>query len=113
MTIALLSLGGVPPAAGFFGKFFLFEAAVDAGLVWLAIVGVLNAIIALYYYLIVIKIMYVDHGQFEEQVIPLAQPYVWTLVITTLAVLLLGTFAAQPIFDWASQGAGMLFARGL
>jgi NADH-quinone oxidoreductase subunit N len=113
MTIALLSLAGVPPAAGFFGKFFLFEAAVDAGLVWLAIVGVLNAIVALYYYLIVVKIMYVDHGQFEQQVIPVAQPYVWTLAITTLAVLLLGTFAAQPIFDWASQGAAMLFARGL
>ncbi len=113
MTIALLSLAGVPPAAGFFGKFFLFQAAVDAGLVWLAIVGVLNAIVALYYYLIVVKIMYVDHGQFEEQVIPVAQPYVWTLAITTLAVLLLGTFAAQPIFDWASQGAAVLFVRGL
>ena len=47
MTIALLSLAGIPPAAGFFGKFFLFNAAVEAGLVWLAIIGVLNSIVAL------------------------------------------------------------------
>ena len=63
MTIALLSLAGIPPTAGFVGKFFLFKAAVDAKLVWLAIIGVLNSIIALYYYLVVIKVMYVDRSK--------------------------------------------------
>jgi NADH-quinone oxidoreductase subunit N len=113
MTIALLSLAGVPPAAGFFGKFFLFQAAVEADLVWLALVGVINAIIGLFYYLIIVKIMYVDHGQFEERDIPVAQPYAWAIGITTVVVLLLGTVAAQPIFDWASRGASMLFAGAL
>ena len=62
ITIGLLSLGGIPPAAGFFGKFFLFQAAVNSNLVGLALIAVTNAIIALYYYLVVIKVMYVDIG---------------------------------------------------
>jgi NADH-quinone oxidoreductase subunit N len=107
MTIALLSLGGIPPAAGFFGKFFLFNAAVDAGLEWLAMVGVLNAIVALYYYLVVIKVMYVDHGEDEDQPLPIAQSAAWVLGITTVAVLILGVVPAA-VFDWARDGAQAL-----
>lgn len=110
LTIGLLSLAGIPPAAGFVGKFFLFNAAVDAGLVWLAVVGVLNSIVALYYYLIIIKIMYVDRGADDDQPIPVAQPYVWVLGITTAAVILLGTFIPGPVFTWAVDGAMRLFS---
>ena len=109
MTVALLSLGGVPPAAGFFGKFFLFQAAVNANLVWLALVGVINAIIALYYYLVVVKIMYVDRSPDEDKAIPVSQPYVWVLAITSVVVILLGTIGAQPVFDWALRSAAALF----
>jgi len=49
MAVGLLSLAGIPPAAGFFGKFFLFQAAVEANLIGLAFIGVLNAIVGLYY----------------------------------------------------------------
>ncbi|MCU0511614.1 MAG: NADH-quinone oxidoreductase subunit N [Anaerolineae bacterium] len=104
MTIGLLSLAGIPPAAGFFGKLFLFQAAVQANLVGLAIIGVLNAIIGLYYYLVIIKIMYVDHGQDEEKALPLPRSYAWALGISTVVVLILGVIPA-PIFDWAMQGA--------
>ncbi len=109
LTIALLSLGGIPPAAGFIGKFFLFRAAVDANLTWLAIVGVLNSIVALYYYLVVIKVMFVDRGTDERRVIPISAPYVLALTITCLGVVLLGTFLAQPVFDWATRAAQGLF----
>jgi len=109
MTIALLSLGGIPPTAGFFGKFFLFNAAVQADLTWLAIVGVLNAIVALYYYLIVIKVMYVDRSADEDQPIALSRASGWALALPGLVVLLLGTVAAQPVFEWAVQGALALF----
>ncbi len=109
MTIALLSLAGIPPTAGFFGKFFLFNAAVQSGQVWLAIVGVLNSIVALYYYLIVIKVMYVDRSEDESKPIPFSRPYVWVLGITTLGILILGTVGAQTIFDWAVRGASSLF----
>ncbi len=110
MTIALLSLAGIPPTAGFFGKFFLFNAAVQAGLVWLAILGVLNSIVALYYYLVVIKVMYVDRSPDEDKPIPVSSAYGWVLVITSVAILIIGTVGAQPIFDWAVNSARALFA---
>lgn len=109
MTVALLSLGGVPPAAGFFGKFFLFQAAVNSGLTWLAIVGVLNSIVALYYYLVVVKVMYVDRSPDEDKPIPVSRAYVWVLGITTIVVIVIGTFGVQPVFDWALRGAQALF----
>jgi NADH-quinone oxidoreductase subunit N len=108
MTIALLSLGGIPPAAGFFGKFFLFAAAVEAHLEWLAIIGVLNSIVALYYYLVLIKIMYVDRHEDEDKVIPVTRTGSWALGITTLAVLLLGLLPTW-VFDWATEAARTLF----
>ncbi len=110
MTIALLSLGGVPPAAGFFGKFFLFNAAVQADLVWLAVVGVINSIIALYYYLVVVKVMYVDKGKDEDVPITFNRTHAWVLGAAALIVVLLGTFGVQPIFDWALAGARALLA---
>ncbi|GAB4569310.1 MAG: NADH-quinone oxidoreductase subunit N [Anaerolineae bacterium] len=109
MTVAVLSLGGIPPAAGFFGKFFLFQAAVDSGLTWLALVGVLNAIVALYYYLMVIKVMYVDRSADEEEPLPVSQASRWALVITTFGIILLGV-VASPFYNWALRaGQELLF----
>lgn len=109
MTVSLLSLGGIPPAAGFFGKFFLFNAAVDSGFVWLALVGVINAIIALYYYLMVVKVMYVDRSASEDQPIAVAGSYRWALLVTTLGVIFLGV-VASPVYNWALQASqGLLY----
>jgi NADH-quinone oxidoreductase subunit N len=110
MTVALLSLAGIPPAAGFFGKFFLFRAAVDANLTWLAVAGILNAMVALYYYLVVIKVIFVDRSEAEEEPIAVSPPFVWALGLTTLGVVLLGTFLATPLFDWAVRAAQGLFS---
>ena len=104
MTIGLLSLGGIPPTAGFFGKFFIFNAAVEAGLEWLAIIGVLNAIVALYYYLVVIKVMYVDRTADDDKPIFLNRTAGWMLGICAVAVLILGIIPAA-VFDWARDGA--------
>ena len=108
ITIGLLSLGGIPPAAGFFGKFFLFQAAVNANLVGLALIAVTNAIIALYYYLVVIKVMYVDVGPDDDKAIAIPRAYAWSLGITALVVILLGTVAVTPIYEWALLGAAGL-----
>ena len=108
ITIALLSLGGIPPAAGFFGKFFLFQAAVNANLVGLALIAVANAIVALYYYLVVVKVMYVDVGPDDDRPIAIPRSYGWALGITALVVVLLGTVAVTPIYDWALLGANGL-----
>ncbi len=108
ITIGLLSLGGIPPAAGFFGKFFLFQAAVNANLVGLALIAVTNAIIALYYYLVIIKVMYVDVGPDDDLPIAIPRAYGWSLGLTALVVILLGTIAVTPIYDWAVLGASGL-----
>ncbi len=109
ITIALLSLAGIPPTAGFVGKFLLFRAAVDSGLTWLAIIGVLNSIIALYYYLVVIKVIYVDRGPDDEKPIDMPAPYGFVMAASTVAVVLLGTFLISPIVDWATEAGLDLF----
>jgi len=60
MTLALFSLAGIPPVAGFFGKFFLFTAAAEKGFYLLVLIAVLNTIISLYYYLLVVKAMFIN-----------------------------------------------------
>jgi NADH-quinone oxidoreductase subunit N len=60
MTLALFSLAGIPPVAGFFGKFFLFTAAAEMGFYLLVTVAVLNTIISLYYYLLIVKAMFIN-----------------------------------------------------
>ena len=63
MTLALFSLAGIPPVAGFFGKFFLFTAAAEKGFYLLVIIAVLNTIISLYYYLLVVKAMFINNSE--------------------------------------------------
>ncbi|HEC24203.1 MAG TPA: NADH-quinone oxidoreductase subunit N, partial [Chloroflexi bacterium] len=108
MVLAMLSLGGVPPLAGFFGKFFLFAAAVEAGYVWLAIVGVLNAIVALYYYLSVIKVMYVDPNE-DTRPVRVTPVFTGVLLFTGLGILVMGTIAG-PWWAWALNAASSLTA---
>jgi len=110
MAIALLSLAGIPPAAGFVGKFLLFRAAVDSGLTWLAMIGVVNSIIALYYYLIVIKIMFFDDSPAETPV-DMSGYYRLTLAVTAILVVLLGTFLASPLIDWSAAAGASLFEQ--
>ncbi len=59
-AIFMFSLAGIPPTAGFFGKLYVFLAAVDAGLTWLAIIGVLTSVVGAYYYLRIVRVMYFD-----------------------------------------------------
>jgi NADH-quinone oxidoreductase subunit N len=63
MTLALFSLAGIPPVAGFFGKFFLFTAAAQKGYYLLVLIAVLNTIISLYYYLLVVKAMFINKSE--------------------------------------------------
>jgi len=63
MTLALFSLAGIPPVAGFFGKFFLFTAAAEKGFYLLVLIAVLNTIISLYYYLLVVKAIFINKNE--------------------------------------------------
>ena len=62
MAVLMFSMAGIPPMAGFIGKFYVFKAAVDAGLYTLAIIGVLTSVVSAYYYLRIIKVMYFDEA---------------------------------------------------
>ncbi len=105
MLIFMLSFTGVPPTLGFLGKFFLFRTVVQAGFIWLAIIGVLTSLISAYYYLRVLVIMYFREGEPEAE-----RP--WLLRLTT-GLTALGTVAlsiiAVPLFQWASQAVLKLF----
>jgi len=92
MTVFMLSLAGVPTLAGFTGKFYLFTAAVDSGHVDLAIVGVLNSVVSMYYYLAVPIRMYMADG--SKEIPDTAQrPYlVATLLIASVGTVFLGLF---------------------
>lgn len=65
LTVFLLSLAGIPPTLGFFGKFYMFNAAIGEGLLWLAVWGVINSVISVYYYLRPIVVMYMKEGDAE------------------------------------------------
>jgi NADH-quinone oxidoreductase subunit N len=104
MTIFLLSLGGVPPTGGFFGKFYLFKAAMESPqLYWLVIVGVLNSVVSIYYYLRIVVAMY-----FRDPMRPLEPTDGVSmragLLITAIAVVLLGIFPGTFV-DWAGPVA--------
>ncbi|HEX3053037.1 MAG TPA: NADH-quinone oxidoreductase subunit N [Aggregatilineaceae bacterium] len=109
MVLALISLGGIPPAAGFVGKFLLFRAAVNADLIWLALVGIINVIISLYYYLTIVKVMYVDRGPNDDVPILVTGPYRWALGIAAAGVVLFGTVMVSPLLDWATEAAKELY----
>ena len=108
MMVTFLSLAGMPPLGGFMAKFFVFAAAVKAGLVWLAIIGVLNAIVGLYYYLIVLKVVYLYRSEDEDQKVLLTRPYTLALSILVIGIIILGTLFG-PWAEWSARAASALF----
>lgn len=108
MMVTFLSLAGMPPLGGFVAKFFVFAAAVNAGLVWLAIIGVLNTIVGLYYYLVVLKVVYLYRSEEEDKPVPLTRPYALALTILVAGIILLGTLFG-PWAEWSTRAASALF----
>lgn len=88
-TIALVSLIGIPPTAGFIGKLYLFNAAVQSDLAWLAVVGMVNSVVSAYYYLRIVRIMYLVPIEDKERV-PSSMPMRLSLGIATLGILAIG-----------------------
>lgn len=108
MLVAFLSLAGMPPLAGFMAKIFVFAAAVKVGLVWLAFLGVLNSIVGLYYYLTVLKYVYLFRSDDEGQPLAISRPYSIALTILIVGIILVGTLFG-PWFNLSTQIASSLF----
>jgi NADH-quinone oxidoreductase subunit N len=105
-SLFLLSLAGVPPTAGFFGKWFIFKSAIDAGLYWLAVLGFVNSVVGAYYYLRVLVYMYMREPAAGAPVaVPMRSGYVAAaLLVSAVLVLALG-LAPTRVLDVAVRAA--------
>ena len=110
MLLFMLSLGGIPPTAGFMGKFWLFGAAIDSGYYWLAVIGVLNSAISLYYYVRLVVFMYLKKETIGSE--PTSTPALtFTLAVAVVATLVLGVYP-RLLFEVAEASARTLGAAG-
>ena len=108
LTVFLLSLIGVPLTGGFFGKFYVFKAALDGGLVWLTVLGLLNSAVAAYYYLRIIVVMYMYEP--TDTLDSLQAPTMGTrlaLWLSAAATLVLGIFPGF-VLDFAGKSANLV-----
>jgi len=99
----MLSLAGIPPMAGFVAKYYVFAAAIQAGYTWLVIIALLMAVVSLYYYANVVRVMYLVQEDNPHHIVP-ALPATIVLVLTGIGVLIFGIFP-QPIMDMALAAA--------
>jgi NADH-quinone oxidoreductase subunit N len=110
MAIFLISLTGLPPTAGFIGKLYLFAALINAKLIWLAIVGVLNSVIALYYYVRIIRNLFLRDS--VGSVEPIAFSFSQSLLLTVMLIptLVLGLYFG-PLVEFAQYSVTMFGLR--
>ena len=106
LALALVALVGVPPTGIFFSKLYIFTAALNSDLAWLAVVGVVNSVVSAYYYLRVVRIMYLEPAASEER-LPSSYPFRLALGLSVLAVLFVGVVPG-PLFRLAEIAVGSL-----
>ena len=108
LTVFLLSLIGVPLTGGFFGKFYIFSAALESHLVWLAVLGLLNSAVAAYYYLRLLVVMYMhEPGEAATHAEPLSPGLSAALLLPAAATLVLGIFP-NWVLDFAGRSSNLL-----
>lgn len=106
LLIFFLSLIGIPPTGGFMGKLFVFGAAVNQGLYWLALIGVLNSVVSVYYYFGVARLVFFGEGEDES---PIRPGWVMNAVVgVTMVVTLLIALYGQPFIQLASDSTQIL-----
>jgi NADH-quinone oxidoreductase subunit N len=121
MSLFMLALAGIPPTVGFFAKFTIFVAAVDAGQVPLAVIGVLMSVVSVYYYLRIPVLMYMREPGDETPRGALSSGEIIVLAVCAVAVLFLGVFPNAGVFwpldglhvmDWARESAAQILPPG-
>ena len=109
LLVLLFSLAGVPPMVGFFGKFYVLKAAVDADMVWLAVAGAVASVIGAFYYLRIVYYMY--FGAEQEPADSRMDPVQWVMLMAAAAVMLLGVINLFGIEGSAATAAQALVQR--
>ncbi len=109
-VIFLISLTGLPPTAGFVGKLYLFSALLDGDWIWLAVIGALNSVISLYYYVRVIRNMYLRDPESSTAVVSLTRPQTLMLFCLLAPTLILGLYFA-PLVDLANASVALFGIR--
>jgi NADH-quinone oxidoreductase subunit N len=107
MSVFLFSLAGIPPTAGFIGKFYLFSGAVQKGYIWLAIIGVLNSAASVYYYLRVMVYMYMKEPSEEFEWTRVTAPVALSLAISVVGTLVPG-IVPSLVLQFAEQAAKLI-----
>jgi len=108
LTVFLLSLIGVPLTGGFFGKFYIFRAALQSNLVWLAVLGLLNSAVAAYYYLRILVVMYMrEPSEAASTAEPLTMGLKLALVLPAIGTFLLGIYPSA-VLDFAGKSASLV-----
>lgn len=106
LTLALISLTGFPPTAGFIAKFYVFAAGVSSDLLWLVVIGVINSVISAYYYVNVIKVIWLEKPESSEPA-PSSFSLRLSLAISCALILILGIIPAF-LFELADKASGMI-----
>jgi NADH-quinone oxidoreductase subunit N len=112
MLVFMLSLGGIPPTAGFMGKLWLFGAAIDAHYIWLAVIGVANSALSLYYYVRIVVFMWITEGEAPGSAFRISPALAAVLIVTVLGTVVLGIYP-RVLFDFAEYSARSLGAAPL
>ena len=107
ITIFMLSLAGIPPTIGFFGKFYIFSAAVKQGLYWLAFWGVLSSVISVYYYLRPVVVMYMKES--DEVSLRPQNGLTQFSIAFSAALVLVGGLIVEPVFQYIYRSVQQLF----
>jgi len=106
MAIFLVSLTGLPPTAGFIGKLYLFAALIRAKLIWLAIVGALNSVVSLYYYVRIFRNMFLRDAESSAEPLAFEASNIVLLVILLVPTLALGLYFG-PLVEFAQASVAM------
>ena len=106
MAVFLLSLTGIPPTAGFVGKLYIFAALINAKWFWLAIVGVLNSVVSLYYYVRILRNMFLRQPEASAEPIRFSSVQLALLLLLLIPTLLLGLYFT-PLVEFAQASVGM------
>jgi len=109
LAVFMFSMAGIPPLAGFWGKFYVFVAAIDAGMVTLAVIGVLTSVVGAYYYLRIVKIMYFDEP--AEQLDKGVGASLGTVMAVAAIIIAVVTLVPAPLVNRADVAAATLFTH--